>query len=69
MDHKKTKQDQDFKNRNGFEDKCSVCKRSFRGWEPLTDGRGNYTHKKCSPLMTREEMLPCIIQAFGGKNG
>lgn len=28
---------------------CFVCGKSFRGWEPLTDGNGRYYHRKCLP--------------------
>lgn len=32
-------------------DRCSVCGKSFRGHDPLTDGKGNYFHKKCAPKL------------------
>lgn len=36
--------------------KCSACGKSFRGWEPLTDGKGKYYHKKCAPQIDPEEL-------------
>lgn len=29
--------------------KCDFCGKSFRGHDPLTDGKGRYFHKKCAP--------------------
>lgn len=35
---------------------CSVCKKPFRGWEPLTDGKGNLFHKKCAPQIDHQAL-------------
>jgi len=47
------------------DDRCSICGKSFRGWDPLTDGTGRYFHKKCAPKTDRKAMEAGIKKFFG----
>jgi hypothetical protein len=44
---------------------CSVCKKSFRGWEPLSDGKGNLFHRKCAPKLDHEALKAKTARSFG----
>lgn len=47
--------------------KCDICGKSFRGHEPLTDGK-RYFHSKCAPKPDVEGMKKSI-QAFFEPHG
>lgn len=46
-------------------DQCCVCGKSFRGHEPLTDGKGNEFHAKCAPKPDVAGMVRGIARFFG----
>lgn len=49
--------------------KCSACGKSFRGWEPLTDGKGNYYHMKCAPKVDPKELQRRTEKMFWNLSG
>jgi hypothetical protein len=46
-------------------DSCCIYGKSFRGWEPLTDGNGHYFHRKCFPKLDVEGMKKAVSDFFG----
>lgn len=52
-------------NTQPWPDKCSVCGKSFRGHEPLTDGKDRYFHKKCAPTVDPAEMAAGVVSFMG----
>lgn len=44
---------------------CSACGKGFRGWEPLSDGKGKLFHKKCAPKPDLAGMLDATARFFG----
>lgn len=43
---------------------CSVCKKPFRGHEPLSDGKGNLYHKKCAPPVDHKALQAQVAKSF-----
>jgi hypothetical protein len=44
--------------------KCDICGKSFRGHDPLTDGK-RYFHVKCAPKPDVEGMKKAVQAVFG----
>ena len=43
---------------------CSVCKKPFRGHEPLSDGKGKLYHKKCAPQVDHTALQVQVAKSF-----
>ena len=46
-------------------ERCAVCGKGFGGWEPLSDGKGGYYHKKCVPQPDVGAMRRDLAKFFG----